>query len=131
MHLLKQLVLAGAALAALASPACAQRRADLAPSAEAAASLTGGRTAMAPGIMDPRLIAPAPRTAGAVEVRRMSTGGHVAVGALAGAVLGAALPFADPNCRKGESMCGLALVGTVPLGIVIGGGAGYLVSRAR
>jgi hypothetical protein len=61
----------------------------------------------------------------------MSTGGHVMVGALAGAVLGAVLPFADPECRRPESMCGLAMVATVPLGMVIGGGTGFLVARNR
>lgn len=131
--------------AAVALPASAQRRADLAPSIIPASTPAAGTTvpvgaigldasdviAVQPGVMDPRLIAPMREDHRPAEMRRLSTGGHVAIGATAGAVLGAALAFAEPHCWQGDSFCGVALIGTVPLGAIVGAGAGYLVAKVR
>ncbi|MBB4637110.1 hypothetical protein [Longimicrobium terrae] len=127
-------VLLALAAAVIASPALAQRRADLAPAllaAEAAPSAVTEPVAVQPGVMDPRLIAPAAVERRAGESRSPSTGTHVGVGALAGAALGLVATFAQPGCSETGSMCGLAAVVFVPAGAVVGGGIGWLVARLR
>lgn len=72
-----------------------------------------------------------------LEVRRVSTGTNMAIGAAAGVALGVVLTFAQPGCSVNggrewaDNMCGVALIGFALNGAWLGAGVGYLVGRNR
>ncbi len=126
------------AAAAIAAPADAQRIADLAPSAPSYVQPAPAAAAPVPSAS--RDFAPVPRPAAvqapdAALARRLSVAGHTAVGAAAGAgagVLASLAMFAfDPNCRMGDSMCGLAVPVFIGGGTLTGGVVGLVAGLIR
>lgn len=128
-----RILIALVACTAVAAPAQAQRIADLAPGAPShvhpAPVLAASRDL--PAALRPS----AARRSHAAEARRLSVAGHAAVGALAsagaGAVASLALFALDPECRSGDSMCGLAIPALVGGGVVTGTAAGLIVGLIR
>lgn len=124
--------------AMMAAPAHAQRVADLAP--DAPSYVQQAPAAPRPILAASRDLAPALRPAPvdapeAVAPRRLSTAGHAAVGAAAGAgagVLASLAMFAvDEDCRRSESMCGLAIPVFIGGGALTGSVVGLVVGLVR
>lgn len=124
--------------AMMAAPAHAQRIADLTP--DVPSYVAPAPAAVRPTLATSRDLAPALRPApvdapDAVVPRRLSTAGHAAVGAAAGAgagVLASLALFAfDPDCRRGESMCGLAIPVFIGGGALTGSVVGLVVGLVR
>lgn len=129
---------AAAVCTIMAVPAQAQRVADLASGAVWHVPPARTETAPAaprPPIRDlPSALRPA-RVDAEAKARPLSVGGHVAVGAGAGAAAGALAYLAifalSDDCRSPEAMCGLAIPLVVGGGAVAGGAVGLVVGLVR
>jgi hypothetical protein len=133
---------AAAVCAIMAAPAQGQRIADLGPGAVSHAQPAAApEIASAPVVLAasrdlaPALRPPAAALPESAEVRRLSVAGHAGVGALAGLAVGAlasaALFAFDADCRRGESMCGLAIPVFVGGGVATGAVTGLAVGLIR
>jgi|GEM_PF-3516798 len=129
-----------AACTAVATPAHAQRIADLAPGLPSHAQQAPADPAPAAATLSAsRDLAPAPRPRSVqvadAEVRPMSVGGHTVVGAAAGAATGGlaflAIYALSSDCHATESMCGIAIPFMVGGGAVTGGLVGLVVGLIR
>lgn len=138
---MKTLLTALACLAmTIAAPAHAQRMADVAPGAvahapPAPAAETESAVLATNRDLPPALRPAAPDAREAVTERRLSVGGHAAVGAGVGALAGALTYVAafglSDECRSTGSMCGLAIPFLVGGGAVAGGVVGLVVGLVR
>jgi hypothetical protein len=127
-----------AVCATMAAPAHTQRIADLAPGAP---SYVQPAPVSAAPLLSANRDLPSPPQPSRVDTRDpaaarpLSVAGHTAVGAGAGALTGVLASLAmfafDPNCRMGDSMCGLAVPVFIGGGTLTGGVVGLVVGLIR